>query len=151
MSGAESCRHVVAHTDDDFDSTLGEYAVEVDLGNETEERAYEQLDQQLASRLDIVLREVVGADKCEVLYHQNYDWWPTRTRFIELDTNCLSWNLVTQLQSTLIGDAEDWRINIHVYRPLDGTPSEHVGGLNVYREWLLIQTPVLNILGSAAT
>lgn len=149
MASAKSCRHVLVETDDEFDSTLREHAVEIDLANEADERAYEQLDQHVADHLDAVLRDVVGADNCEVLYHQNYDWWPTRTRFLELDAACLSWNLVTQLQSTLTGVAEDWRINIHVYRPLDGTPSEHVGGLNVYRDWLLIQKPVFNVLNSA--
>ena len=60
-------------------------------------------------------------------------------------------NLVTQLKSTLTGDAEDWHINLHVYHPLDSTPYDHLSGRNVYRDWLLIQKSVLNALNGGVT
>ena len=146
MINAQSCRRVVVDTDDQFSAALHEFAVEVALAGEAEETAYEYLDSQIAERIDIALRDLCGADGDGSLYHQNYDWWPTRTRFLELDSSAISWKLLTNLQSLLTGDVDDWRMNIHVYRPLDSHNPIHVGAISVYRDWLLIQKPVLALL-----
>ena len=108
MTDAQSSRRVVVDTAEEFNLTLHDFAVEVKLAGEAEEAAYEKLDSQVAERIDDALRDLFGVDGNGTLFHQNYDWWPTRTRFLELDTAAMSWGLLTNLQSKLTGDVEDW-------------------------------------------
>lgn len=146
MHASQSCKHLVVETEAEFERTLHEHAVEVSLPDEEAQTAYERLDDGLANQLQSLFVEMYGEDNDGILYHQNWDWWPTRTRFIWLDAVCVTWQLLDHLQSLLTGDVEDWRINIHVHSPLDADDSKEIGGLNVYRNWILAQRAVYNVL-----
>lgn len=146
MHSSQFSKHVVVETEDDFDRTLHEHAVEVPLADEDEEAAYERLDDGLAQQLQSLLIDLLGKSNDGILYHQILDWWPTRTRFLEIDSVCVTWGFIDRLQSLLVGHVEDWRINIRVYTPLHSDSSQPVGGLNVYREWILAQRAVYELL-----
>lgn len=135
-------KQIIVESDAEFDTVLHEHAIEVEFANNVEETKYEKTDSCLADAIQSLLVEIFGTANEGVLFHQNFDWWPTCTRFLEIDSLCVTWNLIHRLRALLIGDVSDWRINIHVYNPLGGEGSEHLGGLNVYSDWILIQKPV---------
>jgi hypothetical protein len=148
MYASQQCKHVIVETEDDFDRVIHEHAVEVPLPNEDAQDAYERTDDGIARQLQALLAEMFGEQNDGILYHQNWDWWPTRTRFIWFDAVCVSWQLLDRMQSLLVGDVEDWRINIHVHSPLDSDKSPEVGGMNVYRDWILVQKAVYDLLAA---
>ena len=139
-------KHVIVDTDEEFDRTLNEHAVEVDLASKDEETAYEQLDSRIANELQSLMADSFGESNDGVLYHQNFDWWPTKTRFLYLDSLCITWDLIHRIQSLLTGAAEDWRINVHISTPLDGDDAQEIGAINIYRDWLLIQKTIRDLL-----
>ena len=139
-------RIVLVHTDDEFHDSVTDNGIEICVDTSEQEAAYEKLDDQLANHLNTMLAELFGKENDGKLYHQNLDWWPTCTRFLELDSVCITWQLIQRMQSLLADSFSDWRVNIHVYTPLDSDDSRHVGGLNIYSDWLLTQPPVRDLL-----
>jgi hypothetical protein len=135
-------KQIIVESEEQFDTVLHEHAIVVEFANEFEEREYESKDSRLADAIQSLMVEIFGETNEGVLFHQNFDWWPTCTRFLEIDSLCVTWDFINRLRKLLIGDVKDWRVNIHVYDPLEGKESDHVGGLNVYSDWILVQKRV---------
>ncbi len=150
MVNLRGMKQIIVESDEQFDTVLLEHAIEVEFANDAEESKYEKTDTRLADAIQSLLVEMFGAKNEGVLFHQNFDWWPTCTRFLEIDSLCVTWDFIHRLRSLLIGEVDDWRINIHVYNPLSGSGSRHLGGLNVYSDWILIQNPVHGLLPKSA-
>ena len=87
------------------------------------EREYERTDNCLADAIQSLMIGIFGATNEGELFHQNFGWWPTCTRFLEIDSLCVTWDFIHQLRALLIGNVKDWRVNIHVYNPLKGEVS----------------------------
>ena len=139
-------KQIIVESEEQFDTVLHEHAIEVEFANDIEEREYEKTDCCLADAIQSLMIAIFGTTNEGVLFHQNFDWWPTCTRFLEIDSQCVTWDFIHQLRALLIGDFKDWRVNIHVYNPLKGERSDHVGALNVYSDWILIRKPVCSLL-----
>ena len=146
MRPLRDVKQIIVESEEQFDAVLHEYAVEVELATELEERQYEIKDSQLAEAIQSLMVEMFGETNEGILFHQNLDWWPTCTRFIEIDSLCITWGFIDRLRELLIGDVKNWRVNIHVYNPLEGEASDHVGGLNVYSDRVLVQKRVYELL-----
>lgn len=142
---SRSCRHVIAESAAEFDRILHEHAVVVELPDEDAETAYVAIDERLCEQLESLFIEIFGKGH-EEFCHQNWDWWPTRTRFLWFGSEVISWALIDLLQERLVGDVEDWRININVLVNLAGENCREVGGLNVYRDRVAHPTPGLSTL-----
>jgi hypothetical protein len=137
MAKRETAKRVVVATEEDFERKLMQHAVTVEFASETDEKAYVAIDCGLIKQMRQTLADLFGANMNGVLYHQNEDWWPTKTRFLELDASALTIELVNRLQKLLDGPSADWRINVHAYCPLDSNPAVYGGSLNIYRDWIL--------------
>ena len=146
VMGRPHVRQIIVESEEQFDSVLHEHAIEVEFASDVEEIEYANTDSRLAVAIQSLMVEIFGATNEGVLFHQNYDWWPTCTRFLEVDSLCITWNFINRLCALLTGDVKDWRINVHVYNPLDSEGADHVGGLNVYSDWILIQKHVQDLL-----
>lgn len=147
MKPSQTCTHIVVPDNATFRRVLHEHRVEVALADEDAEAAYEALHEGLEEQLSATLAARFGKRKRDVLYHQIGDWWPTRTVFLELDSQCVTWAMIDDLRALLVGEVEDFRFN--VFSPLASDDPVEVGGLNVYREWLLIQRSVYELLPQA--
>jgi hypothetical protein len=146
MTQRDPANYVIVDTEEDFDRRLMQHAVTVDLRSSDEENAYVQIDSGLISKMHETLAELFGREMNGVLYDQNEDWWPTKTRFLYLDGSALTIKLVNRLQALLDGPAADWRINIHVYCPLNSNPAVDGGALNIYRDWILCDRQANDLL-----
>ena len=142
-------KQIIVDSEQQFDTVLHEHVVEIELANDVEEREYESVDSRLAESIQSLMVELFGKTNEGVLFHQNFDWWPTCTRFLDIDSLCVTWDFIDRLRSLLIGEVRNWRVNIHVYNPLQGEGSEQVGGLNVYSDWILIQKQVHGLLAKS--
>jgi hypothetical protein len=139
----ESFHGLIVDADDEFNRQSESRCPHVLLDGSSDEAAYERVDRHLAKNIDHVLAAVFGAENVDILYHQIYDWWPTKTRFIELDQSCLSWPFIESVQSILSGEHSDWVVNVQVYKPLSEVGSPHIGSVNVYRNFVLMQRKVV--------
>jgi hypothetical protein len=146
MCEHEPTRRVVVATEEEFDRRLMQHAVNVDLRSAADEKAYVAIDSGLVEQMRHTLADLFGANMNGVLYHQNEDWWPTKTRFLELDASALTIELVNRLQKLLDGPAADWRINVHAYCPLSSNPAVYGGSLNIYRDWILCDRQANDLL-----
>ena len=146
MPAKRSQEIVLVSTDEGFHDAVTDNGIEICIDTPEQEADYEKLDQELATQINTLLADLFGTQNDGKLYHQNLDWWPTCTRFLELDSVCITWQLIQRLQSLLADPFSDWRVNIHVYTPFDSDDSQHVGGLNIYRDWLLTQPTVHELL-----
>ncbi|MFG0262107.1 MAG: hypothetical protein ACF788_06940 [Novipirellula sp. JB048] len=128
----------VVTSDEEFNSEAESRTLMVKLDDDLAEQEYERMDSTLASRIDELLTAELASKAMENVVHQIYDWWPNRTRFIEIDARCVSWELLTKFQSLLVDRFEDWTINIQVYDQLDSTDAPHLGAVNVYATGFLV-------------
>jgi hypothetical protein len=146
MQPSRNIEHFIVEDEHEFDSAVNEYGIEVDVASEFAEKAYERLDSILANQIQELMMSDFGKDKDGIIYHQNWDWWPTCTRFLYLDPLVVRWKLVDQLRSLLVGELASWRVNVHVVSDMSADHSKEIGGLNVYSDWLLFQRSVYNLL-----
>lgn len=89
MAHQHAVKQVIVDSEAQFDIVLHQHAVEVEFANDTEEREYENTDRCLADAIQSLMVEIFGATNDGVLFHQNFDWWPTCTRFLEIDSLCV--------------------------------------------------------------
>lgn len=133
----------VATNEAEFSSLVDARGLDLQFGHESEEVEYERLDAKLAREIDAALQSHLGELCSEDTCYQIYDWWPNCTRFLELDSAIVTWPLLKLLQSLLKVEFAAWRINIHVYSPLNATGSRHAGGVNIYAEEFVIEQSLL--------
>jgi len=93
------------------------------------ELRYEALDRSLMQEISNKMGRF-GVQETD--WHSIEDWWPNRTRFLEVDASLVSTDLVTSLQSLLVGQYGSWIVNINVYEGLSSGAAVHIGPLNVY-------------------
>jgi hypothetical protein len=128
----------IVNTKEEFDVLVDKYGNEIELSSSAEEERYEELDRILAERLNNYFKNKFGMEKEDFLFHQIWDWWPTCTRFFELSDQCLSSELLIDLQSYLVGVYKEWRINMVVYKSLDSYDDDYLGGTSIYSDRILI-------------
>ncbi|MFN9416538.1 MAG: hypothetical protein ACK578_03460 [Pirellula sp.] len=136
----------VVSSDEEFDTISEKYCPVVVLSDASKELEYEQQDASFANTIDEVLCSLMGPGSKDRLYYQNYDWWPTKTRFLSVERTAMSASILEALLRTLTGDFETWVINIHLYESLAKADEVHVGALNLYRNSILITESVLEII-----
>jgi len=91
--------------------------VEVEFDSPAEEQRYEEADNRLAVKIQEAIVALSGEAEGE-LFHTNWDWFPSKSRSVELDVQAFSLALVRQLVSLLTAEYADWRIHLNVYRSL---------------------------------
>lgn len=143
---SQNIEHIVVENERDFDLAVTENGVVVDVDSEIDKKAYERLDSKLAELIQGLMMSELGQNNEGFLFHQNWDWWPTRTRFLYLDPLVIQWKLIDKLRLLLVGEHSDWRVNVHVIGDMSSGNSKEIGGLNIYRDWLLLQRSIYNLL-----
>jgi hypothetical protein len=123
----------ITSSEEEFRAILEEKKSIETITTKAEEIAYVELDSQLAALVTRALCDSLGSKMDGVLFHQNEDWWPNRTRSIELDAKGLNWLLLIKLQSLLISPFDNWLINIQIYEGLEQIGSPYLGVVNVYK------------------
>lgn len=151
MQPSRKIKHLVVEDEHEFDSAVNANGIVVDVASQFAERAYEKLDSLLANKIQELLIANFGKDNDGILYHQNWDWWPTCTRFLYIDPSILRWRLIDQLRSFLVCELSSWRINVHVMSDMSSVNSKEIGGLNVYSDWLLFQRSVYTLMSDQAS
>jgi hypothetical protein len=146
MQHSQKIKHLIVEDEHEFDSAVNANGIVVDVASQFAEKAYERLDSLLASKIQELLIANFGQDNDGILYHQNWDWWPTCTRFLYIDPLILRWRLIDQLRSFLVCELASWRINVHVISEMFSDGSREIGGLNVYSDWLLFQRSVYTLM-----
>ena len=116
------------------------------MASEDAEKGYERLDTLLATQIQEWMKVEFGKDKDGILYHQNWDWWPTCTRFLYIDPAIVRWETIDKLRSLLVDELVTWRINIHIIGEMASSTPKDIGGINIYRDRLLLQRSIYNLL-----
>lgn len=134
---------------EEFDAASAKYSPNVKLSSKEHEEAYIESDDKLAEKIDRKLEDMLSKENKDVMYHQNYDWWRNKTRFLELDASIFRWELVKNMQKQLSRQHRTWVINIHIYDPLSHppeTPSKYVGAMNIYAYKVLVTRSLIALL-----
>jgi hypothetical protein len=149
-AAAGSTPVVIAESSEELDRRIEESAVTIDFSSKAEEKAYEESDWRLHMKICDVCGVRASPTRDDGLVHLVEDWYPTRTKFVEADASVFGQAQVSALRSLLAGEHEEWRINVQIYRGLNAEKPEHLGGLNIYRNWTLVQRQVLRYVEKAA-
>lgn len=118
----------------EFERVSEQRCGKVGLQTAEDRNSYEQKDRVLAEKLDFVLGSKLGLPNRDILYHQIYDWWPTQTRFVEIDSSSMSIELIQSVQCLLADEYRNWAVNFQIYQPLESPESLHLGAISVYRD-----------------
>lgn len=146
MQPSRNIEHFIVEDENEFDSAVNKNGIVIDVASNIAEKSYERLDSKLANQIQELMISHFGKDKDGIIYHQNWDWWPTCTRFLYLDPLVVRWQLIDGLRSLLVGELVSWRVNVHVMSDMSSGNSKEIGGLNVYSDWLSFQRSVYNLL-----
>ena len=144
MSTAESPLMVVVESREALDRLIEEAAVVVELESQAAKRAYEDSDWRLHLQVCDVMGVANTPTRSDDLVHVVEDWFPTRTKFIETDSTAFGPDQIEALRALLHGEFEHWRISVHIYRGLNSSKREHVGGVNIYSMRTLVQREALS-------
>jgi hypothetical protein len=123
-------------------------AAEVEFPTSEAEQAYEQMDAHLAVQIQQVAENACGPQDPENLVHTNWDWYPNKSRSLELDSQIVSAALVYALLSLLEGRYADWRIHLNVYSSLAEHPHE-LGAACLLKGKVLIESRLHEHLAKA--
>lgn len=113
-------------------------AGEVKFSSTEEESAYEQDDNILAEEIHAIAEAACGNGSAEELVHTNWDWYPNKSRSLELDERIFSLPLLQSLAALLDGKYADWRIHLNVYSSLGQNPKE-LGVACLFRHEFIVQ------------
>lgn len=122
---------------------------EIEFSSTEEESAYEHDDNFLAEEIHAVAEAACCTGSAEELVHTNWDWYPNKSRSIELDEKVFSLPLLQSLAELLNGKYADWRIHLNVYSSLGQNPKE-VGVACLFRQELIIQKSLYELLQRSA-
>ncbi|WP_124543963.1 hypothetical protein [Piscinibacter terrae] len=128
---------------------LKQPTVEVAFSSSEEEAIYERADAELASKIQEVAEAACGSRNAEDLVHTNWDWYPTKSRSVELDEQVFSPALVQQLIQLLEGTYADWRIYLNVYKSLTRN-SQDFGVACLSKSRIIIQQSLYERLSASA-
>ena len=151
MHPSQNIQHFIVESELDFDTSVNENGMVVDVASKDSEKRYERLDTLLATQIQELMMVEFGKDKDGILYHQNWDWWPTCTRFLYIDPAIVRWETIDKLRSLLVDELMTWRFNIHIIGDMASSAPKEIGGINIYRDWLLLQRSSYNLLTETAT
>ena len=124
-------------------------AAEVQFDSPEEEQRYEQADGRLASKIEKAVAELSGGASDGELFHTNWDWYPSKSRSIELDERAFSLALLQRLVSLLAGEYIDWRIHLNVYRSLV-KEAQDFGVACIFANRIIMQKSLHEKLSAAA-
>jgi hypothetical protein len=103
-----------------------------------DESAYEARDSFLIHLIARLVAEHFGPD-AQSLPHQNEDWWPNHTHYLEMTPGQCTLPFLEGLQRLLADEFADYRILIRVYDDFfDGT--SEVGSMVLYADRVVIET-----------
>jgi hypothetical protein len=124
-------------------------AREIEFSSTEEESAYEQDDNFLAEEIHAIAEAACGNDEAEEMVRTNWDWYPNKSRSLELDEKVFSLSLLQSLAELLKGKYADWRIHLNVYSSLGQNPKE-VGVACLFRQEFIVQKSLYERLQKSA-
>jgi hypothetical protein len=129
-------RYVVAESDAEFNRVFEDTGRYVTFADSAEEESYVSHDRSFIELIKDVFARLLGPLNDDQV-HQNEDWWPNHTRYVDCNLTVFNEHLQRALHSLLCGEYEGWRIQIVVYRDmLDG--ATQVGSMVLYSDWALV-------------
>jgi hypothetical protein len=134
---------ILAESREAFDRLIEDTAVEIDLPSGAAEQAYEKADWRLHLQICDVMGVTDGYERSDRLVWLHGDWWPNQTKHIAVDTTAFGPDQVKALRALLKGEFEDWRITVGIYRNFNSNEPEHIGGLCIYAERIIVQKEAL--------
>jgi hypothetical protein len=135
-------RLVIAKTDKEFDRLFNETGCTVEL--EMGKAEYEAKDSMLIKLIRHACSENLTPEESKLI-HQNEDWWPNQTRYVDCAVQVFSSRVVDRLRELVRGPYDGWRIQLVVYGdPMKGTTM--IGSVVIHAEWLLIDRHLLPYL-----
>ncbi len=123
--------------------------VEVEFPSSEEESKYQQVDAQLAEKIQAVAQASCDSQNSEDLIHTNWDWYPTKSRSLEIDEKVFSQALVQGLIQLLEGAYSDWRIYLNVYKSLS-KDAQDFGVACLFKQRIIIQRSLYERLSPSA-
>ena len=151
MSASGPARLVVAQSLEELERLADQAAVTVEFDSKAAEQGYQKRDWRLHLQICEVMGMTAGADRSDGLVHMIEDWWPNKSRHMEIDAAALGPYQVESLRVLLKGEFEDWVIHVGVYRGFTSEVSrdkpEFIGGLSIYATRILVQRSVLQACG----
>jgi len=135
----------IVETEQEFHDASEKYYPRVTLKSKQQEDAYSDSDSMFARMIDQLVEECLFSDSLEKYYHQNYDWWPTQTRFLYFDASVVNWDLIQKLRTLVSKSFASWGINIHVFHDMYNGSTE-IGSMNIYSHKILITQALLTYI-----
>jgi len=123
--------------------------VDVEFSSSEEELEYQEADAKLAEKIQAVAQASCGSQNSEELIHTNWDWYPTKTRYLELDEKVFSQALVQSLIQLLEDAYADWRIYLNVYKSLS-KDAQDFGVACLSKQKIIIQKSLYERLSPSA-
>jgi hypothetical protein len=121
---------------DAFEREADRRAVEVRFVSPEDERAYEACDWSLHSRIQAVFVDTGVTGTPASVVHVIEDWWPNKTKYLEVARHALNAQKLAALQATLAGEHGEWCINIQVYEDLSDATT-WLGTVNLYADEII--------------
>jgi hypothetical protein len=135
----------IVETEHEFHEASEKYSSRVTLATKQQEEAYSEIDNRFACSIDQLVKDYLSSEVIEKHYHQNYDWWPTQTRFLSFNAQVVNWDLIKKLRTLVSKSFANWIINIHVFHDCcDG--STEIGSMNIYSHKILITQPLVSYI-----
>lgn len=138
---------IVASSPEEFDRISSTLCSRVVLVDDREQSDYERLDGKLAELVGKTLTSLMPQTGDEEWFHQILDWWPTKTRFVEIGRTVVNRALLGELQCLLVGVYSDWTVNLQVYESM-GSDAKHLGSINIYSDKILLLYNLLELVES---
>ncbi len=90
----------IVETEHEFHEASEKYSSRVTLATKQQEEAYSEIDNRFACSIDQLVKDYLSSEVIEKHYHQNYDWWPTQTRFLSFNAQVVNWDLIKKLRTS---------------------------------------------------
>ena len=124
-------------------------AVDIQFDSVDEEQAYAGKDYALAQLIEQAVINAANGLPPDQSVHTHYDWWPNQNRAVTVSKRAFNKASLLALAGLLIGEYQDWRINVRVVDELPDEDSE-LGNLFIAGQKVVIQQSLCALLENAA-
>jgi hypothetical protein len=127
----------IAAKDDVFDAVFKSTARIAELDGDAANAAYAAKLDRLREQVVAVASRLFGRAFCEKHLYIDENSWPDHTCQMDATIDCFSQEFFDELRALLVGEYEDWRIQVVVYADI-GNGKTMVGSIAIWTDKLLI-------------
>lgn len=120
-----------------WNAAMSDDSYVADISTDELEKTYERQDLKLNDQIKATMSEVFGSSAKAVVFVGD-DWWPNRTRYVDINSAAISREFVEKLRALLSGAYSGWRISVIVYSDMmRGTT--YVGAVLIHSDRVLVE------------